>query len=69
MDLDRALRILNEHFDAFVLLGSMYTPEDGITEDTTISRGNQHIIDDLVRTAYDTMEYGEVYEEEEEEDG
>jgi hypothetical protein len=65
--IDRALRILNEEFDAFILLGSMYNPLDGETKDTRITRGNTHIVQDLIREESECTEW--VYEEEDEDDG
>lgn len=54
---EQALRILEEEFDAFVILGSMYRPDTGLTDSTKIRHGNAYTLEAMLREAYDEQEY------------
>jgi hypothetical protein len=50
--LEQALRILEDEFDAFVIMGSMYNPDKGITEASHYARGNGYAIEGMVDEMY-----------------
>lgn len=47
--LERALRILEEEFDAFFIIGSMYDPASGQTGATKVNHGNAYTIEAMIQ--------------------
>lgn len=51
------LRELEEYFDAFVLIGSMYNPADGSTATTVVKHGNSYAVMGMLEEAYEEDHY------------
>lgn len=47
-NLDHALNLLTDEFDAFIILGSMHNPLTGSTTVTRISKGNAYAIEGMI---------------------
>ena len=67
--LERALRILEDEFDVFVVLGSIYQPATGETQSARITHGNAYAAEAMVDEAYGAQQFEEAYNGEEERDG
>ena len=62
------LRELEEYFDAFIVIGSMYNPSDGSTATTVVKHGNSYAVMGMLEEACEEDHYATgAYEESDDE--
>jgi hypothetical protein len=62
--LDKLIKELDEYFDGFIILGSIYEPVSGETKDMRFYRGNRHIIKSMVAEEHEGASWSDDDEEE-----